>query len=80
MYSGLMKFATDDPEVLSLDRDVHLGKIMAGHYAYLTDTLSEKMLTMKQYLTQVPVPEMGVQMYSVMTQKNSSLTWRIEKV
>nr|KAG5691114.1 hypothetical protein BaRGS_030922 [Batillaria attramentaria] len=69
----------DDPEVFSLDRDVHLSKILSGRYAFITEGFSEAMLAEKDQLTYFVVPEFGSKMYSIFTQKNSTLTWRLEK-
>ena len=35
VYYGMMRFAEDDPEVLSLDHQLHLAKVLRGNYVYL---------------------------------------------
>ncbi|KAK7475656.1 hypothetical protein BaRGS_00033082 [Batillaria attramentaria] len=80
VYRGMLTFAQDDPEVFSLDRDVHLSKILSSRYAFITEGFSEAMLAEKDRLTYFAVPEFGSKMYSIFTQKNSTLTWRLDKV
>ena len=41
MYRGLTTFANDDPDVLSLDPDVHLTKVLSGNYAFVGEGRSD---------------------------------------
>ena len=41
----LHELATSDPDVLSLDLDVHMDKVLAGDYVFLSDSVSAEAFT-----------------------------------
>ena len=41
----LHEFAASDPDILNLDINVHLDKVMAGGYVHLTDSVSTEAWT-----------------------------------
>jgi hypothetical protein len=40
-------WVTSDPEVLSMEMDVHMRKVMAGNYAFLTDSITGELFVRK---------------------------------
>ena len=75
MYNGLTTFAKDDPEVLSLDPEVHLAKVLQGHYAFIVDSVTVK-LWESEHCQVLGLLEnvLGESLWAFHTQKNSSLT------
>ena len=75
VYRGLMTFATDDPEVLSHDPEVHLTKVLEGNYAFLVDSVKVN-LWEQEHCEILGLLEgvIGKELFAFHFQKNSSLT------
>ena len=75
LYQGLMTFAQDDPDVLSHDPEVHLAKVLEGHYAFLSDSVTVDLWEREHCeVTGVLENFFGQYLYAFHTQRNSSLT------
>ena len=70
-----MTFAEDDPEVVSPDLEVHLSKVLGGHYAFLADSVTAD-LWQSEHCEVLGLLEnaFGDNMYAFHTQKNSTYT------
>ena len=81
VYRGLMTFSKDDPEVLSLDPEVHLAKVLEGGFAFIGDSPTLDTWVRKHCDIQVLEERvLGLELYTVYTQKNMSLTAGIDRV
>ncbi|XP_070173773.1 probable glutamate receptor [Littorina saxatilis] len=81
VYRGVMTFEKEDPDVLSLDPEVHRAKMAAGGYAYigeenLLDLWAEEDCSMRVIREKV----LGMETYNAYTPKNSIMTKRIDQV
>ncbi|KAK7476115.1 hypothetical protein BaRGS_00032608 [Batillaria attramentaria] len=79
VYRGLLNFAQDDPDVFSLDVDVHMKNVLSGHYAFINVADSPTMLKERDNLKLIPLPELGVYPYSILTPKESPLPRKLDK-
>ncbi|XP_070187889.1 probable glutamate receptor [Littorina saxatilis] len=83
-YSKMMTFAEDDPDVLSIDPEVHLGNVLAGHYAFYIDQITLQRWTADlcemSSLVIHDDTSASAKTYNVYTPKESALTRRIDIV
>ena len=76
-----MTFAKDDPDVLSGDPDVHLSKVLMGHYAYIIDTTTVGVWQAEHCeVLRLMDGVLGMSLLVFYTQRNSSLTAPIDKM
>ena len=68
-----MEFAQDDPEVLSLDTEVHLSRVLTERYAYIGEGgLLQTWARNHCDVTLLPDRVVSFDTFHIYTQKNSS--------
>ncbi|XP_070185893.1 glutamate receptor ionotropic, kainate 2-like [Littorina saxatilis] len=83
-YSKMMTFAEDDPDVLSIDLEVQLKKVLEGNYAFYIDETTLRTWTAEHCEISSFVlhddAAASAKTYNVFTPKDSPLTPRIDDV
>nr|KAG5697667.1 hypothetical protein BaRGS_000552 [Batillaria attramentaria] len=81
VFQGLMTFFDADPDVLSLDPEVHRAKVLAGQYAYIGE---ESMLDLWSAehceVTVVREHVVGMETYNIFTAKDVPITKKLDYV
>ncbi|KAK7467950.1 hypothetical protein BaRGS_00036793, partial [Batillaria attramentaria] len=81
VYRGLMKFAKDDPDVLSLDPNVQLRKVLGGHYAFLGEGATVEHWA-AEHCDVIALPDRitGLESYNIFTPKFSTLAAKMNHI
>ena len=81
VYRGLEAFSRDDPEVLSGDPEVHLSKVLSGHYAFIGEGATLELWASRYCeVTVLPDRLTGLEHYAIALPRHSPLRSRIDDV
>ena len=82
IYQKMMKFAEGDPDVISLDPEVHLKNVLTGSYAFFGEGAALELWASRHCQIMV-IPDNiygNTRSYNVFTPKNSLLVRKIDTV